>query len=279
MTTSPSADHSGDPGTGMFADATDERYHSALRYLGAIADADTTDHDPTPDPSFGPELVRHVMVPGVVAAHEGAVFKEIVDALVRNHISAVPVVNAQRQVVGVVSESDLLARVSKGRLPRPRGHRFSAHSESQRKLHAATAGELMTSPAVTTTPDTHIADAARKAAHHRVRRLPVVNDDGVLVGIVTRGDLLRPFLRPDDEIRADIKSNVVLTAMVLNPFSVDVDVIDGVVKLRGHFERKGVAYGLAQACRGVGGVVDVDASALTYEVDDLLTPSPGSVAY
>lgn len=183
--------------------------------------------------------------------------------------------DAQRHVVGVVSESDLLARVSGGHLARPRGHRFSAHAETRSKLHAATARELMTAPAVTTTPDTHIADAARKAADSRVRRLPVVNAAGVLVGIVTRADLLRPFLRPDEEIRDDIAKHVV-GSMVLRPFDVEVKVDEGVVTLSGQLERKLMTNTLVESVRGVAGVVDVDDIALTYRIDDtpLAAPRP-----
>lgn len=258
-------------GTGMYSDAIDHCYRSTARYLAAAAVA-ARGREPNVAPSHGPVLVGEVMTQGVVAAREGAVFKEIVDALVRNHVSAVPVVDDKRRVVGVVSESDLLARVSGGHLARPRGHRLHAHAETRRKLHAATAGELMTWPAVTTTPHTHIVDAAHVAVDARVRRLPVVDDAGVLVGIVTHADLLRPFLRPDKEIRDDIRSNVVIGAMILDPFSVEVDVVEGVVTLRGQLERRLVADGLIESCRGVAGVVDVDSSGLTYRFNDTLTP-------
>ena len=131
--------------------------------------------------------VGDVMHPGVVAAHENAAFKQIVDALVRNGISAVPVIDDNRRVVGVVSESDLLARLSDGR-PAPR---------------AATARELMTAPPVVTQRGTPVADAAHLATQAGVRRLPVVDSDGVLVGIVTRADLLKGLLRPDEETTED----------------------------------------------------------------------------
>jgi CBS-domain-containing membrane protein len=106
----------------------------------------------------GPELVRDVMVTSVVAAPEQAVFKEIADALIRNRVSAVPVIDADRRVVGLVSEADLLARVSRAHLSLPRSHGLSARREERRKLHAATARELMTSPAVVITPHAAITD-------------------------------------------------------------------------------------------------------------------------
>jgi CBS domain-containing protein len=249
------------PGGPDHLDPARERYRSTLRYLAAAAREESGRHGPGSAPT-GPELVRDVMVAGVVAAHEEAAFKEIVAALARNHISAVPVVDHDRRVVGMVSESDLLARVSGGHLVLPRGHRLSGHAEVRTKLHAATAHELMTSPAVVTTADTHIADAARKAADARVRRLPVVDRDGALIGIVTRTDLLRPFLRADSEIREDIAKNVLLGSFLLDPRSVEVEVTEGVVTLRGQLERRFLVDALIESIHAVSGVVDVDAAAL-----------------
>jgi CBS domain-containing protein len=127
--------------------------------------------------------VAEVMVRGVVAAREQARFPDIVQALARNHVGAVPVLDERRRVVGVISASDLLA-----------------HSHPMRD---ATARELMTTPAVVTTPDATVESAARLAAHKRVQRLPVVDADGVLVGIVARADLLRVFLRSDTPPTSD----------------------------------------------------------------------------
>jgi CBS domain-containing protein len=218
------------------------------------------------------------MVTSVVAAHEGAVFKEIVDALIRNRVSAVPVIADDRRVLGVVSEADLLARVSKAHLTLPRGHRLSAHSEERRKLHAATASALMTSPAYVIAPHASIADAAWHAARNRVRRLPVVDDNGVLVGIVTRSDLLRGFLRPDEDIRDDITQNLIVGAFMLDPNSVEVSVEEGVVTLRGQVERRSIALEIVDNVRNWSGVVDVD-DKLTYQTDDTQPTSVPAVLY
>ena len=265
--------------SGPFHDPTDDRYRSTLRYLAAAANSGWGEHYGgqrsvdlrSEHETTGPAFVCDVMVSGVVAAHEGAVFKEIVDALIRNHVSAVPVINQRRQVIGVVSESDLLARVSGGHVTHPRGHRLSARREERAKLHATSAHDLMTSPAVTTTPDTTIEEAARTCADHRVRRLPVVDGSGLLVGIVTRADLLQPFLRPDDEIRQDIEQRVIVATFVMNPAQLAVTVRDGIVVLRGQLERRLVLDAFIGAVRNVPGVIDVDDSMLTYEYDDLST--------
>lgn len=263
----------------MSGDAADERHQETLRYLAALAHAEAEAEAPPkapgvaapnapPKAASGVAFVRDVMVVGVVAAHQDAVFKEIVAALVRNRVSAVPVVDADRRVVGVVSESDLLVRVAGGPLAHPRGRLFARRPQDSDKTHAATARALMTSPPVVTSPDVVIADAARKAADARVRRLPVVDADGVLIGIVSRADLLRPFLRPDDEIREDVLRNVIVGAFVLNPQDFVVHVEEGVVRLRGQVEGNVVLRTLIESVRAVAGVVDVDHNALTSRLDD-----------
>jgi CBS domain-containing protein len=251
---------------------------STLRYLSDVVAREAHRPGFRPPVPAGPERVRDVMVTSVVAAHEGAVFKEIVDALIRNRVSAVPVIADDRRVLGVVSEADLLARVSKAHLTLPRGHRLSAHSEERRKLHAATASALMTSPAYVIAPHASIADAAWHAARNRVRRLPVVDDNGVLVGIVTRSDLLRGFLRPDEDIRDDITQNLIVGAFMLDPNSVEVSVEEGVVTLRGQVERRSIALEIVDNVRNWSGVVDVD-DKLTYQTDDTQPTSVPAVLY
>jgi len=172
----------------------------------------------------------------------------------------------------------LLARVSKAHLTLPRGHRLSAHSEERRKLHAATASALMTSPAYVIAPHASIADAAWHAARNRVRRLPVVDDNGALVGIVTRSDLLRGFLRPDEDIRDDIAQNLIVGAFVVDPNCIDVDVAEGVVTLRGQLERRSVAVEILDNVRTWSGVVDV-VDQLTYNTDDTQPTSVPAVLY
>jgi len=265
-------DEAGQPGSQSAA------YEYTLRYLSAVASREPQRPGAEPPVPHGHELVRDVMATAVVAAHEGAVFKEIVDALIRNGVSAVPVIDADRRVLGVVSESDLLVRVSGTHLAMPRGHRLSGHGEERHKLHAATAHELMTSPAVVTSPRAAIAEAAGHALRSRVRRLPVVDDDGVLVGIVTRSDLLRAFLRPDEQIGEDIRQNLIVGAFTLDPDTIEVAVEEGVVTLRGELERRAVALDLVDAVRGVSGVVDV-VDALTCQIEHTQPAAPATLVY
>ncbi len=148
--------------------------------------------------------VAAVMTKAVIVAHEGDSFQDIARALIQNKISALPVVDRDRKVLGVISESDLLVRVAGDDGSEPWGQ-ARTHEKVLEKAHGMTAAELMTSPAVTITANVSVAEAARTAATTRVRRLPVVDHDGSLIGIVSRGDFLRVYLRPDVDIRSDVE--------------------------------------------------------------------------
>ena len=244
---------------------------SALeRYLAVIADTDKSSPLAQHSAQGGPNVVSEVMTVGVVSAHEQAGFKVIVASLVRNRISAVPVIDDNRKVIGVVSESDLLARV----VGEPDhtsviGHLRPGRRERLERIYGETASSLMTTPAVTTTPECTIADAARFAAKARVRRLPVVDTDGVLLGIVTRADLLRVFLEDDAEIHAQILDDIIVGQMALGPSDVEVFVNEGIVTLRGQLANRQIVQRLLESVHAVPAVVAVKSS-LTCLVDDAL---------
>ena len=244
---------------------------SALeRYLAVIADADKSSPPAQHSAQGGPNVVSEVMTVGVVSAHEQAGFKVIVASLVRNRISAVPVIDDNRKVIGIVSESDLLARV----VGEPDhtsviGHLRPGRRERLERIYGETASSLMTTPAVTTTPECTIADAARFAAKARVRRLPVVDTDGVLLGIVTRADLLRVFLEDDAEIHAQILDDIIVGQMALGPSDVEVFVNEGIVTLRGQLANRQIVQRLLESVHAVPAVVAVKSS-LTCLVDDAL---------
>jgi CBS domain-containing protein len=150
-------------------------------------------------------LVRDVMTTAVVTAGETMPYRHLVGLLYAGGIGAVPVIDPERRVLGVVSAADLAAKqaATAKRLPCPRRRR------ERRKARARTAGQLMTAPAVTVTPAATIGQAASIMRSHRVGRLPVTDPlTGRLAGIVTRSDLLRVYLRPGEEIRAEIEAEV-----------------------------------------------------------------------
>ncbi|MFE1248457.1 CBS domain-containing protein [Streptomyces sp. NPDC058735] len=200
--------------------------------------------------------VSDVMTRTVVALAVGAPFKEIVRAVEGRRISALPVVDSGNRVVGVVSEGDLLRKEEfRGSTPE-RGPR-ARPPEGLRKAQAVTAGDLMTSPAVTVHPDATVARAARIMARHKVKRLPVVDDDAVLRGIVSRSDLLRVFLRADRDIAEEIRHDVLAGRLPDGIESIRVDVHEGVVRLAGRVPDTSVVPLTVRLVRSVEGVVDV----------------------
>jgi CBS domain-containing protein len=258
---------------------TAERNQTALeRYMRAIAVEQLPDAIGGPlatrKSTFPVRTVGDVMTKAVVTAYEGALFKEVAHALHRNRINAVPVIDGDRHVVGVVSASDLLARIAPRARPVPRGHRLTAHAEARRKHDALTARELMTSPAVTTSPNTRIADAAFAAARARVRSLPVVDGKGVLVGMVTRDDLIKQFLRDDADIRRDVIRYVLKSGDASETSRVTVTVDDGVVTLAGQVATALLARRLVFEAGLVVGVLDVE-DELSFDVDDSSLLSSG----
>ncbi|GEB55296.1 CBS domain-containing protein [Streptomyces gardneri] len=198
--------------------------------------------------------MKHMKVGGlmtdeVVSAIPAASFREVAKMLAEHDISGVPVVDEDDHVVGVVSESDLLAR------------------------HELTARELMNTPAVTIHAEETVADAARLMVRRGVERLPVVDEEERLVGIVTRRDLLCVYLRPDSEIRRRIREDVLTDAMDLPADVVDVHVLDGVVTLGGRIRRRSQALMLVGLAESVDGVVAVVDRLSFHEDDTRLTSS------
>ncbi|WFE56341.1 CBS domain-containing protein [Micromonospora sp. WMMD712] len=213
--------------------------------------------------------VRDVMTTDVAAVREGTAYREIVDVLTGWRVTAAPVVDGARRVLGVVSEADLLHKVELLGQPHERrvfvGRR---QREAQVKAGATLAADLMSAPAVTVGPDASCVEAARLMTQRHVKRLPVVDDLGRLVGIVTRGDLLRMHLRPDGDIRADVVGEVLRRTLGVRDDVVDVTVHDGVVTLTGQLERRSTVRLALRLSAQVSGVVEV-VDALGWAVDDI----------
>jgi len=204
----------------------------------------------------------------VVAVSVDARFKEIVEALTELSVSAVPVVDAGNRVLGMVSETDLLHKEEVKDVAEPvrRLVERRARRTVRDKAAADTAADLMTGPAVTVRSDAPVPAAARLLAEHDISRLPVV-DDGRLVGIVTRSDLLGVFRRADGAIRDEVIDDVIRHTLWADPDKVAVDVTDGVVTLSGRVELKSLIGFAVRLTGAVDGVVDV-IDKLTYDRDD-----------
>lgn len=221
--------------------------------------------------------VGDVMTADVATVREDTPYREIVDVVTNRHISAVPVVDYFGHVLGVVSESDMLYKVElMGQQPVERplfeGRR---RRQARAKADAAVARDLMTAPAVTTTAQTPIAAAARVMDRERVKRLPVIDDLGRVVGIVTRGDLLKVHLRPDADIRHDVVHEVLRRVLAVEEGVVRVEVRDGVVRLIGQLDRRTSVDLAGRLAAQVSGVVDV-VNELGFKYDDTLLAGMGT---
>lgn len=203
-----------------------------------------------------PRTVGDVMTQPVVAVSRGATFKEMVATVERWKVSALPVLTDDRRVVGVVSEADLLIKEEF------RGARLTLTGAARRPDSAravgTTAEELMSSPVITVDANATLPQAARVMAHRRVKRLPVTDAFGRLVGVVSRSDLLKVFLRSDEDIAREVREQAVTPLLRAASPHVEVGVADGVVTLRGVIPDTSLVPVAARLARSVEGVVDVD---------------------
>ncbi|MFE7379160.1 CBS domain-containing protein [Streptomyces zhihengii] len=201
-------------------------------------------------------VVGDVMTSTVVAVGPDALFKEITGAMEQWRVTAVPVLDEQGRVVGVVSEADLLhkeeLRDSEATLVGQR-----EHLTDWAKAGGVTARDLMTTPAVTVPSDASLPQAARLMAEHAVKRLPVVDAHGVLKGIVSRSDLLKIFLRTDEDLAAEVRREVVDRFLPVSRPGIVVTVDKGRVTLTGPVADPALIPVVERLARAVEGVVDV----------------------
>jgi CBS domain-containing protein len=213
-------------------------------------------------------LVKDVMTTPVVTVGPTTPFKEVVARLAQHRVNAVPVVDDDNRVLGVVSEADLLL---KEEFPEPEMDtplRWTRRDRRERgKAAASVARDLMTVAVVSIAPEATVAEAARRMRTAGVKRLPVVERGGRLVGIVSRGDLLKVFDRSDADIRREIIEDVIVGELMMAPSRFFLHVNDGVVALQGRVERRSLLPYVVRAVQGVEGVVRVE-NRLAYDLDD-----------
>ncbi|MEU8087915.1 CBS domain-containing protein [Micromonospora sp. NPDC049101] len=220
--------------------------------------------------------VDDVMTEAVVSVQQTASYRSLVDLLVGCRFSAVPVVDDFQRVTGVVSEADLLRKIEYAGAETPRLFDGRRRRGARAKARAGTAAELMSSPPVVALVGTPLAAAARLMDAEQVKRLPVVNDLGRLVGIVSRGDLLKVYLRLDDEIQQDVHTGVLTPLLAEAANNVTVAVAQGAVTLTGRVERWTTADTAVRLTHQVAGVVEVF-DEVEFDVDDRYTVAPGLV--
>jgi CBS domain-containing protein len=217
-----------------------------------------------------PMKVRDVMTSEVVSVPRATPLKDLARVFSERRISGAPVADEDGKVVGVVSEADLVAK----QVGRPLSRRtpldwiFGERPSpwEQRTRAATTAGEAMSAPAITIDADRPLREAAALMVDRGVNRLPVM-EAGRLVGIVTRADLVRAYLRRDEEILRLVRENVIRHTMWLDPDELRVEVREGMVRVAGSVDRRSTATILEKLIHLVEGVDGVD-NYLTWEFDD-----------
>ena len=222
--------------------------------------------------------VEDVMTREVIAAREETPYKDLARLMSDHGVSGIPILDDDRRLIGIVTEADLLLAEESGP---EHPHLLLRWLENPKRLAALRheaegirAADVMTRHVVTTGPEDDVRKAARVLLDAGVKRLPVIDEDRRLVGIVSRRDLLRPYLRPDEDIREEVVDDVIGRTMWIDPRAIRVDVHDGVVRLEGRVEKKSVREILVELVHRVDGVLGVD-DHLSFEHHDRETRRTG----
>ncbi|PPK70943.1 CBS domain-containing protein [Actinokineospora auranticolor] len=216
--------------------------------------------------------IAEVMSRDPATARVDTGFAELVRLMAARSVSALPVLDEDGRVLGVVSEADLLAKESVQERPHAISALLRRHAERVR-ARGTTAGELMSSPAVTIAPEATIPHGARMMVDRRVKLLPVIDPDARLLGVVSRSDLLKMFSRPDSEILTEIADEVFMRGLGIGTEGVRITLAGGIVTLEGRVERRSWATVADALTRQIDGVVDVH-TLLDYDWDDAAITIP-----
>jgi CBS domain-containing protein len=212
--------------------------------------------------------VRDIMTTDPISVRGDTRLKEAARIMVGNNVSGLPVIDDTGRLIGIVTEGDFLRQEAS----RDRPYRLSlldalfGEGETEAPV-AETVAEVMTEKVATIGPDATIGEAARVMSSRNVKRLPVVEGGGALVGIISRSDVVSAFTKPDDVIEDEVREDIIRRLLFLDPESLEVSVRDGVVRLDGELENRTEVQLLEELSRRITGVVKVE-SRLTYTVDD-----------
>jgi CBS domain-containing protein len=206
--------------------------------------------------------VKEVMTSEVICLAPDTPFKECVDMIRVHRIGALPVVDESGRLLGIVSESDLLRKEER------------STGRDERRSTARTASDAMTRTVITSTQESSLAEAARLMHRAAIRHLPITDAEGRLVGIVSRADLLKVFLRSDESIRREIAEVLLPRAFGIPCGGLEVEVRDGVVHIGGEVESSGTAQLIVAFIDRIEGVVGVE-SVVGYRQDDSRPRSAG----
>jgi CBS domain-containing protein len=214
--------------------------------------------------------VGDVMGKVAIAVQLNTSFADLVETMRRFKVGAVAVIDPERRPVGVVSAHDLLLK----EIDTSGGEGAFAGERRRERAKAAggIAAQIMTTPAMSVTERTPVREAAQIMHDHRIRQLPVIDDtNGKIVGTVHQSDLLKVFMRPPSDVRADVEDG--LRHASVDPGTLSVMVDHGLVSLRGTVPRRSQILLAVEGVLAVDGVIEVD-DRLCYETDDLVTVAP-----
>lgn len=212
--------------------------------------------------------VREVMTTKVVTVTPDTKFKSIARLLERHRVNLLPVIDEEHRVVGVVSEADLLTKVDwQGRERPGRIERWLLLEDELRKAEGSLASQVMTTDVATTRPEATVNDVAHMMMISHVKAVPVVDEDNRLVGIVSRADLLKSFIRDDATIQRAVVEEVLRGALSIEPDAIAVVVKEGAVVLKGEVESRSLRNIIGSLAESVPGVVSVF-NELDYRLDD-----------
>jgi CBS domain-containing protein len=227
--------------------------------------------------------VGDLMTRDVICAKEHTPVKELVGLMKQHNISGLPVVDDDGALVGIVSEVDLLTIIGEpgheAGTTRKRTHgwvdwllRSGRSTTVEDRSDTSTAASFMTSDVVTAQASAPIREAARAMIEARVKRLPIVDEARKVIGIISRQDLLRPFLQSDENIRQEVLDNLAKRVLWIDPSNLNVVVNKGVVDLHGHVALRSQKEILIELARRVDGVVAVEDHLVAAEDDRQAEP-------
>ncbi|MBT8214935.1 MAG: CBS domain-containing protein [Acidimicrobiia bacterium] len=211
-----------------------------------------------------------IMSKGVVTVTPEQTLKAAARLMIGEGVSGLPVVDGAGAVVGIITEADFLAKeASRGRT-RYRRLLDTIFGEEE-IVKAELVSEAMTPDPITIDPHARVSEAARIMDENKVKRLPVVDTAGKLLGIVSRADVVGAFIRPDEVIEAQLRQDVIRRILMIDDKELAVSVKDGIVMVGGTVPTKTDARLLEELAARLEGVIRVDAD-LSWRVDDTIAP-------
>ena len=211
--------------------------------------------------------VIDLMTTDVVTVATSAPLREAARIMVNQGVSGLPVTDESGKLIGIITEADFLRKeLEREHTNRP-GLLHALFDEEISLAEAETVGEVMTESVVTIGYEATLAEAARVMTAEGVKRLPIVDAEGHLKGVISRADIVEAFTRPDDVIEDELREDVVRRLLFLDPGTLDIAVTEGVVHLGGELPSRSDARLLEEMTRRLDGVIRVD-STLTWAVDD-----------